>query len=578
MQVDENTASTLPSNFFVNNLLATMAITNDKPNARKMLCDNCDSEDTVKNRCIECAMFLCQFCTESHKRSRSTKRHKILTIEELKSERGPQKVAEKVRCSKHEDEVTKLFCKTCQTTICRDCIIVDHRDHKYEFVKDVAVEEKQKMIQNLDKVKQRKCKVAQGVVALNEFNERLETMKNSTILEINEHFNELTKAVELRKTEMVDKAVSIANSKQKQIQAQLEALEVALASCESSIEFTEQAFKNGDDTQILSMEKYILQSLEQLQTVSDQIDPCVTENMIFFIPPSVQETKKMLLRDYVVDVPVVSPENCHSAFKEQKARCFRAGDRYSIELICSDEHNRGLKGQVIEPSFTGMEVSDVVINDNKNGAYVISFCPRHDGMLKFDVSINGNPVPRLSLQKEVQWELSRVHGNAIVSSYGLYSCREMSGSGNKFCWRVGDCYFTSGVHKWGVRLKYKTRSKKKNSKYSKCEPIVKEVNPSVKIGIIDYDEVIEGGTTCKKWVHSFDDYCRRDLSLTLCMESKTLDICGCYISMDSMDTTFIHLLSCRFTADRVSPFFACNSSDVSITVLKNNTEDTENWK
>ena len=563
MQVDENTASSLPSNFFVNNLLATMAITNDQPAVKKMLCDNCDSEeDTVKNRCIECGMFLCQFCTESHKRSRSTKRHKILTIEELKFESGPQKVAEKVRCSKHEDEVTKLFCKTCQTTICRDCIIVDHREHKYEFVKDVAVEEKQKMIQNLDKVKQRKCRAAQGVVALKEFNERLETMKNSTILEINEHFNELTKAVELRNTEMVEKAVSIANSKQKQIQAQLDALEMALASCESSIDFTEQAFKNGDDTQILSMEKYILQSLEQLQTVSDQTDPCVTENMIFFIPPSVQEKKKMLLSDYDVDVPVVSPENCHSSFKKHTARCFRAGQQYSIELICSDENNRRLKGQVIKPSFPEMEVSDVVVNDNKDGSYVISFCPRHDGMLKFDVSINENPVPELSLQAEVEWVISRVHGNAIVSSYG---CREISGSGNKYRWGVGDCYFTSGVHKWRVRLSYsvETRRKGKTKNQSKCEPVVKAVIPNVEIGIIDYDEASEGGTTCKKWVHSFDDYCRKDLSLTLYMETKTFEI-----QFDSMDTDFTYPLSYWFSADRVSPFFACNSSNVSITVLK----------
>ena len=69
-----------------------------------------------------------------------------------------------------------------------------------------------------------------------------------------------------------------------------------------------------------------------------------------------------------------------------------------------------------------MEFSDVVITDNKDGSYVISFCPRHDGMLKFDVSINGNPVPRLSLQKEVQWELSSVHGNSIVFSYGYVWC------------------------------------------------------------------------------------------------------------------------------------------------------------
>ena len=344
MQVDENTASTLPSNIFVNNLLATMAITNDDPTTKKILCDNCDSEDTVENRCNECGMFLCQFCTESHKRSRSTKRHKILTIGELKSTIGPQKVAEKVRCSKHQDEVTELFCKTCQTTICRDCIVVDHRGHKYEFVEDVAEEEKQKMIQNLDKVKQRKCKVAQGVVTLKEFNERLETIKNSTLSEINEHFDELTKAVELRKTEMVQKAVSITNTKQKQIQAQLEILEVALASCESSIGFTEQAFTNGDDTQILSVEKYILQSLEQLQTASDQTEPCVTENMIFFTPSSVREKKKMLLSDYNVNESAVIPENFHSSFKiidsSRLESCSRAGRQYSKELTCRDESRR----------------------------------------------------------------------------------------------------------------------------------------------------------------------------------------------------------------------------------------------
>ena len=558
-----------------------MTITNDEPTAKKILCDNCDSEDTAENRCNECGIFLCQFCTESHKRSRSTKRHKILTIEELKSTVGPQKVAEKVRCSKHEDEFTKLFCKTCLTTICRNCIIVGHQGHKVEFIENVAKEEKQQMIKNLDKVKQRKCRVAQGVVILKEFNERLETIKNSTLLEISEHFNELTKAIELRKSEMVKKAVSLANSKQKQIQAQLEILEVALASCESSIEFTEQAFKNGDDTQILSMEKYILQSLEQLQTASDQTEPCVTENMIFFIPPSVQEKKEMLLGDYDVDIPVVSPENCHSSFNkhnvrfESKLSCFHAGQQYSIKLICSDENNRGLKGQVVEPSFTGMEVSDVVVNDNKDGSYVISFCPRHDGMLKFDVSINGNPVPRLSLQKEVEWVISRVHGNAIVSS--LYNSRKMSGSRNEYCWRVGDCYFTSGVHKWRVRLSYsaikkshkkrhKTAKRKRHEKsQNKCEPVVNEVIPSVEIGIIDYDEVSKGGTTYQKWVHShsFEDCGRENLSLTLYMNRKTFEI-----QFDLMDTYRASPLRYWFAADRVSPFFACNCSNVSITVLE----------
>ncbi len=198
-QVEENTVSTLPSNFFVNNLLATMALTNDKPTAKKIVCESCDNEDASQSHCSECGIFLCQYCTEFHKRSRLMKHHKLLTMEELKSNPGPQKIAEKIRCPKHKEEVIKLFCKTCQITICRDCTIVDHQGHKYGFVEEVAFGEKQKIRENLNEVKQRKGRVVEGIEILKKFNESVEAKKKSTISEISEHFDELVKAVESRK-------------------------------------------------------------------------------------------------------------------------------------------------------------------------------------------------------------------------------------------------------------------------------------------------------------------------------------------------------------------------------------------
>ena len=293
-----------------------MALTNEKPAAKKILCDNCDSEDYARSRCDECAIFLCQYCTESHKRYRSTKHHKLFSMEELKSNPGPQTVAKKIRCSKHKEEIIKLFCKTCQTTICRDCTIVDHRQHEYGFVEEVAFKEKQHLQSNLNAVKQRKDRVVQGIANLEKFSKGLEDKKNSTISEINRHFDELVKAAECRKREMVQKAILLTNGKQKQIRAQLEVLEVALASCNSSIEFTELAFRNGNDVQILSMQRNILQSLQQLKAVKDQTKPAVTEDMMFVIPSSVQETKKLLLANYDVDVSIACPEKCHAYFNE----------------------------------------------------------------------------------------------------------------------------------------------------------------------------------------------------------------------------------------------------------------------
>ena len=296
--------------------MATITLTNDNPSAKKILCDNCDSEDDAQSHCDDCGIFLCQFCTESHKRYRSTKQHELLTVEELKSNPGPQKIAEKIRCSKHKEEVIKLFCKTCQTTICRDCTIVDHRQHEYGFVEEVASREKNHLQSNLNEVKLRKGRVERGIADLKEFNKNLEDKKNSTVSEINNHFDELVKAAESQKREMIQKATLLTNSKQTQIRGQLEVLEVALATCESSIEFTEFAFKNGNDVQILSMEKNILQSLHQLKTVKDQTKPSVTEDMMFVIPCSVQEIKEILLNNHDVDVFPASPEKCHAYFND----------------------------------------------------------------------------------------------------------------------------------------------------------------------------------------------------------------------------------------------------------------------
>ncbi len=504
-------------------------------------------------------------------------------MEELKSNVGPQNIAEKIRCPKHKEGFIKLFCKTCQTTICRDCTIVDHQGHKYGFVEEVAVKGKQNLQRSLNEVKQRKGRVVQGIVNLRKFSERLEDKRNSAVSEINQHFTELMKATESKNREMVQEATSLINSKQKQIRAQLEVLEVALASCESSIEFTERAFKNGNDVQILSMEKYILQSLEQLKAVKDQTKPCVTEDMVFVIPSSVQETEKKLLQKYNVVVALASPANCQTSFKEaktfpdpeKKAGSFskenerdeaetpmEVGKQYSITLICRDKDNRRLRcgGQDIKPSFTGMEVSDVVVTDNKDGSYTIGFCPRQGGMLKFKVSINGVPAPICSLTKPVKWVISDVLGKGVITDGG----RTMKGVGHEgeYCWRVGRCYFESGVHTWKVQLSVQKNNNRGMGMYDHCYA----VQSSVEVGIIDYNEInanlVQSGKECV-YTHSVQSGRIENISLTLDMEKKTLNI---QVTRPGMHGT--SRKNYQFTAPCVSPFFACRSPDLCISLVE----------
>jgi hypothetical protein len=186
-----------------------------------------------------------------------------------------------------------------------------------------------------------------------------------------------------------------------------------------------------------------------------------------------------------------------------------------------------------------MDVSDVAVTDNKDGSYTISFCPRQGGMLKFEVSINGTPAPKCSLTKQVKWVISDAHGKGYITNGG----RTMSGVGG-YCCRVGGCYFDSGVHTWKVRL----------SNVSFRDP--------AEVGIIDYDEInADMAQSEKKCVHkhSVPFGCFADISFNLDMEKRRLNV---KVSSGRLINSY------QFTARRVSPFFACSSPALSISLVE----------
>jgi hypothetical protein len=207
-----------------------------------------------------------------------------------------------------------------------------------------------------------------------------------------------------------------------------------------------------------------------------------------------------------------------------------------------------------------MEVSDVAVTDNKDGSYTISFSLRQGGMLKFEVSINGTPAPNCSLAKQVKWVISDAHGKGAITNGG----RTMKGDGS-YCYRVGGCYFDSGVHTWKVQLG--------NNNYIHLYTIIPmpQSSDSAEVGIIDYDEInanIAQRQTEKKWVHKCSRSVRYDVrgdyvSLTLDMEKRTFNV-----KVNSRNHGSSTNTNYQFTARRVSPFFACNSPRLPITLVE----------
>ena len=99
-------------------------------------------------------------------------------------------------CVKHTSETLKLFCETCEETICRDCTIVDHREHEYNFVADVAEREREVLHILLNKTKDKELAVSNGIETVQAMKELVESKVSEVNKEVDEFFDEQVKALE----------------------------------------------------------------------------------------------------------------------------------------------------------------------------------------------------------------------------------------------------------------------------------------------------------------------------------------------------------------------------------------------
>ena len=278
-QIPQGQIDLLPVNFFVNNLLSMVALHEDSE-SHNLECDICDSGDPPVNRCSTCSHFLCEFCTQAHQRGRSTRSHSLMSLEEVK-QMGTTVVTKPSLCKEHEGEVMKLFCETCEEAICRDCTIVKHRDHKYTFVKDAFLQGKESLLKILSDTKRKASILREAVDGVSKMKKSVQSSAEQTVEEIINCFDELTACLDARRGELIEKVEELKKAKLKSLELQQEELGTALGSVQSSVEFTERAFENGSEVEILNMCKQMTCRLQDLNSAKWQLEPCIDDGLKF---------------------------------------------------------------------------------------------------------------------------------------------------------------------------------------------------------------------------------------------------------------------------------------------------------
>ncbi|KAG8517649.1 E3 ubiquitin-protein ligase TRIM33, partial [Galemys pyrenaicus] len=92
------------------------------------VCTSCEDNASAVGFCVECGEWLCKTCIEAHQRVKFTKDHLIRKKEDVSESVGASG-QRPVFCPVHKQEQLKLFCETCDRLTCRDCQLLEHKEH-----------------------------------------------------------------------------------------------------------------------------------------------------------------------------------------------------------------------------------------------------------------------------------------------------------------------------------------------------------------------------------------------------------------------------------------------------------------
>ncbi|KAK3751074.1 hypothetical protein QZH41_010958 [Actinostola sp. cb2023] len=262
----EDVAS-LKVNIWVNKNLSFLELSKaekKQDDGTELMCNNCDSKEVAKGKCFDCDTFVCDFCITLHQRLSKWKDHQVKTFEEIKITGIPAAMEKNLFCGKHKGKKQKLFCKTCEEMICRNCTIIDHKDHDICFIVDIAQEHKEKLTKEIKTTSATKEKVEVSLKLVQVMKKRAKENLVNTEKRIDDVINKQIRALEEKRINLKQESRDMTATKMKNLTAQEDDLVMHMTGLKSAIEFTENVLSKGSNSNVLSMSKQVVHRLYQL--------------------------------------------------------------------------------------------------------------------------------------------------------------------------------------------------------------------------------------------------------------------------------------------------------------------------
>ncbi|XP_053270728.1 transcription intermediary factor 1-alpha isoform X2 [Pleuronectes platessa] len=251
-------------NFFVKDSAEMPSSTMEKSS---QVCMSCDDNTEATGYCVECVEFLCLTCIEAHQRVKFTRDHTIRQKEEMSPAVGLS-TQKPVFCDVHKQEPLKLFCETCDRLTCRDCQLLKHKDHNYQFLEDAYRNHKQYLENMTQQLQEKRRAIEEVSSCISNGLQQVEENRKSVTNEIKKSICNLIMEINRKGKILVNQLEGLTKEHELGLKKQQDDVNSLSRHLDHVISFTQWATASHSGTALLYCKRLILYQIHYLMRAS----------------------------------------------------------------------------------------------------------------------------------------------------------------------------------------------------------------------------------------------------------------------------------------------------------------------
>ena len=404
----------LPTAYFVNRIKDVHGKMEKARGRVAARCEMC-SEGKAEAFCRQCTEFICSDCARSHEKMKTKfPGHKVVSLEELRvggAKQIPTTPAPPMTCEAHEKRM-KLYCYDCGSLICRDCTVVDHIGHKFEFAKKCSVEYRSKASKGIQQLAEIAAGISDTIKRTKEREDEIHEEGRQVSASITATFDDIRCILACHEAKLQKETSELVETKLASLTVQGKNLQLALAEVQSLSDFVQRNVECATDEELMTVHKQIESNVVEQRQRFTWLDrePIQEANVSekISIAAALRQFTAEITSQCSVSGPGLETTEIGKETHVTVAAVFTDGQCSEIPLAVEGELSSRVDGSVIKIQGTS----------KGKGRYQLAYTPITRGRHSLSITVNGRQIVGSPFQSVVRLHPTQL-GKPVKSIKGV---------------------------------------------------------------------------------------------------------------------------------------------------------------